>query len=126
MAKPAIDPLHTPLCDMLGVELPIIAFTHCREVAVEAINAGGFAVLGEAMKTSDEIVENLGTPVVLTSPPGDARLFVVEKEGTIVIVEAGVLLPVPFLVFSLCPFETMLSSFEMTYVMPLTAALAAF
>jgi NAD(P)H-dependent flavin oxidoreductase YrpB (nitropropane dioxygenase family) len=55
----AIDPLHTKLCDMLGVELPIIAFTHCRDVAVAAINAGGFAVLGEAMKTSDEIVENI-------------------------------------------------------------------
>jgi NAD(P)H-dependent flavin oxidoreductase YrpB (nitropropane dioxygenase family) len=59
MAKPGVDPLHTPLCDMLGIELPIIAFTHCREVAVAAINAGGFAVLGEAMKTSDEIVENI-------------------------------------------------------------------
>ena len=59
VAKPEVDPLHTPLCDMLGVELPIIAFTHCREVAVAAINAGGFAVLGEAMKTSDEIVENI-------------------------------------------------------------------
>ncbi len=56
MAK---DPLHTPLCDLLGVELPIIAFTHCREVAVEVINAGGFSVLGEAMKTADEIVENI-------------------------------------------------------------------
>ncbi len=56
---PEIDPLHTPLCDMLGIDLPIVAFTHCPEVAVEAINAGGFAVLGEAMKTSDEIVENI-------------------------------------------------------------------
>jgi hypothetical protein len=35
-------------------------------------------------------------------------------------------LPVPFLVFSLCIFETMLSGFDITFVMPLTAALAAF
>ena len=59
MTKPKIDPLRTSLCDMLGIELPIIAFTHCRDVAVAAINAGCFAVLGEAMKTSDEIVENI-------------------------------------------------------------------
>ncbi len=58
-ARSNTDPLHTKLCDMLGVELPIVAFTHCRDVAVAATNAGGFAVLGEAMKTSDEIAENI-------------------------------------------------------------------
>jgi NAD(P)H-dependent flavin oxidoreductase YrpB (nitropropane dioxygenase family) len=52
MAK---DPLRTKLCDMLGIEFPIIAFTHCKDVAVAVINAGGFAVLGEAMHTPDEI-----------------------------------------------------------------------
>jgi NAD(P)H-dependent flavin oxidoreductase YrpB (nitropropane dioxygenase family) len=52
MAK---DPLRTKLCDMLGIEFPIIAFTHCKDVAVAVINSGGFAVLGEAMHTPDEI-----------------------------------------------------------------------
>lgn len=55
----ARDPLKTPLCEMLGVALPIIAFTHCREVAVEATLAGGFAVLGQAMKTADEIAKDI-------------------------------------------------------------------
>jgi NAD(P)H-dependent flavin oxidoreductase YrpB (nitropropane dioxygenase family) len=54
-----MDPLHTRLCDLLGVELPIICFTHCKEVAVEAIRAGGFAVLGEAMHTADEIAAHI-------------------------------------------------------------------
>ncbi len=49
------DPLNTKLCDMLEIEYPIIAFTHCKDVAVSVINAGGFAVLGEAMHTPDEI-----------------------------------------------------------------------
>ena len=49
------DPLHTSLCRMLDIELPIVAFTHCKEVAVAAINAGGFAVLGEAMRSADDI-----------------------------------------------------------------------
>jgi NAD(P)H-dependent flavin oxidoreductase YrpB (nitropropane dioxygenase family) len=52
MAK---DPLHTKFCDMMGIEFPIIAFTHCKDVVVAVINAGGFAVLGEAMHTPDEI-----------------------------------------------------------------------
>lgn len=49
------DPLHTKLCDMLGIEFPVIAFTHCKDVAVAVINGGGFAVLGEAMHTPEEI-----------------------------------------------------------------------
>ena len=49
------DPLHTKLCDMLGVEFPIVSFTHCKDVVVAVVNAGAFAVLGEAMHTADEI-----------------------------------------------------------------------
>lgn len=49
------DPLHTKLCDMLGIEFPVIAFTHCKDVAVAVINGGGFAVLGEAMHTPEDI-----------------------------------------------------------------------
>ena len=47
------DPLRSRLCDMLGIEYPIITFTHGKDVAV--INAGGFAVMGEAMSTFDEL-----------------------------------------------------------------------
>ncbi len=49
------NPLQTKLCDMLGIEFPIIAFTHCKDVVSAVVNAGGFAVLGEAMHTPDEI-----------------------------------------------------------------------
>ena len=53
------DPLRTKLCDLLGIEYPIIAFTHCKDVAVAVINAGGFAVLGEAMHTPDDIASDI-------------------------------------------------------------------
>ncbi|MFN8036467.1 MAG: nitronate monooxygenase [Acidimicrobiia bacterium] len=53
------DPLHTKLCDLLGIEYPVIAFTHCKDVAVSVINAGGFAVLGEAMHTPDDIAADI-------------------------------------------------------------------
>lgn len=49
------DPLRTSLCEMLGIEFPVISFTHCKDVAVAVINAGGFAVLGEAMHTPEDI-----------------------------------------------------------------------
>ncbi len=53
------DPLHTRLCDTLGMELPIVCFTHCREVAVAATRAGCFAVLGEALRSMDEIERDI-------------------------------------------------------------------
>jgi NAD(P)H-dependent flavin oxidoreductase YrpB (nitropropane dioxygenase family) len=53
------NPLHTRLCDLLGIEFPIIAFTHCKDVAVAVINAGGFAVLGEAMHPPEQIAADI-------------------------------------------------------------------
>ncbi|GFG75913.1 nitronate monooxygenase [Mycobacterium botniense] len=38
--------MHTPVCDELGIEFPIFAFTHCRDVVVAVSKAGGFGVLG--------------------------------------------------------------------------------
>jgi NAD(P)H-dependent flavin oxidoreductase YrpB (nitropropane dioxygenase family) len=34
------------LCERLGIEFPIFAFTHCRDVAAAVSNAGGLGVLG--------------------------------------------------------------------------------
>ncbi|HEX7089792.1 MAG TPA: PQQ-dependent sugar dehydrogenase [Longimicrobiales bacterium] len=44
-----------------------------------------------------EVAAGLASPVHLTSPPGDDRLFVVERPGRIRIIEDGELLPTPFL-----------------------------
>jgi glucose/arabinose dehydrogenase len=43
------------------------------------------------------VTEGLATPVFLTAPAGDARLFIVEQQGRIRVVENGTLLPTPFL-----------------------------
>jgi len=45
----------------------------------------------------ERIAEGLDFPLYLTAPPGDPRLFVVEKGGAIRIIKAGVLLATPFL-----------------------------
>jgi len=49
------NPMQTKFCDLMGIEFPIIAFTHCKDVVASVVNAGGFAVLGEAMHTPDDI-----------------------------------------------------------------------
>jgi NAD(P)H-dependent flavin oxidoreductase YrpB (nitropropane dioxygenase family) len=51
----AQDPLHTKICDMFGIEFPIFAFSHCRDVVVAVTNAGGVGVLGELARTPDQI-----------------------------------------------------------------------
>lgn len=38
--------MRTPICDVLKIDLPIFAFSHCRNVVAEASRAGAFGVLG--------------------------------------------------------------------------------
>src|ERR671924_161715 len=38
--------MKTPICDRLGIEFPIFAFSHCRDVVAAVSKAGGFGVLG--------------------------------------------------------------------------------
>jgi NAD(P)H-dependent flavin oxidoreductase YrpB (nitropropane dioxygenase family) len=43
------------VCELLGIEFPILAFTHCRDVAAAVTRAGGFGVLGAAGHTPEEL-----------------------------------------------------------------------
>ncbi|HEX5724858.1 MAG TPA: PQQ-dependent sugar dehydrogenase [Longimicrobiaceae bacterium] len=45
----------------------------------------------------ERVVDGLASPVFVTAPAGDPRLFVVEQPGRIRIVRGGALLPTPFL-----------------------------
>lgn len=40
--------MKSPICEKLGIEFPLLAFTHCRDVVVEVSKAGGMGVLGAA------------------------------------------------------------------------------
>lgn len=40
--------MKSKICDLLGIEFPLVAFTHCRDVVVEVSKAGGMGVLGAA------------------------------------------------------------------------------
>jgi len=49
------DHMRTSLCDQLGIEFPIFAFTHCRDVAAAVSRAGGLGVLGIGTHTPDQL-----------------------------------------------------------------------
>jgi len=51
--------MKTPLCRKLGCELPIFAFSHCRDVIVEVTKAGGFGVLGASTFSPDQLEAEL-------------------------------------------------------------------
>jgi glucose/arabinose dehydrogenase len=58
------------------------------------------AALTTAARAEALGLQPIGTfnaPVFMTSPPGDPRLFVVERQGRIKIVQNGTILPTPFL-----------------------------
>lgn len=51
--------MKTEICEQLGIDLPIFAFTHCRDVVVEVSKAGGLGVLGAVSYTPEELKEAL-------------------------------------------------------------------
>jgi len=48
--------MKTPITEMFGIEFPIFAFSHCRDVVAAVSKAGGLGVLG-AVAHSDEALE---------------------------------------------------------------------
>jgi NAD(P)H-dependent flavin oxidoreductase YrpB (nitropropane dioxygenase family) len=51
--------MRTELCDRLGIEFPICAFTHCRDVVAAVTNAGGFGVLGAVGFSPEQLAVEL-------------------------------------------------------------------
>ena len=47
--------MRTPVCDKFGIEFPVFAFSHCRDVVAAVSRAGGFGVLGALAFTPDEL-----------------------------------------------------------------------
>ncbi len=51
--------MQNELCRRLGIEFPIFAFTHCRDVVAAVSNAGGFGVLGAVGFSPEELETEL-------------------------------------------------------------------
>jgi NAD(P)H-dependent flavin oxidoreductase YrpB (nitropropane dioxygenase family) len=47
--------VRTEIAERLGIEFPIFAFTHCRDVVAAVSNAGGFGVLGAIGFSPEEL-----------------------------------------------------------------------
>src|SRR5262245_5556401 len=48
-------PMRTPVCDLLDIEFPILAFSHCRDVVAAVSKAGGLGVLGAVAYTPEQL-----------------------------------------------------------------------
>ncbi|MEE2677083.1 MAG: nitronate monooxygenase family protein [Myxococcota bacterium] len=51
--------MQTQLAEELGIEFPVFAFTHCRDVAAAVTNAGGLGVLGVAGHSAKNLAMEL-------------------------------------------------------------------
>src|SRR6266852_4095081 len=51
--------MKSPVCDMLGIEFPLLAFSHCRDVVAAVSRAGGFGVLGATTHSPESIEQEL-------------------------------------------------------------------
>ena len=47
--------MNSKLCDRLGIQFPLFAFSHCRDVVAEVSKAGGFGVLGIVGHTPESV-----------------------------------------------------------------------
>lgn len=47
--------MKSKICDLVGCEFPLVAFSHCRDVVVEVSKAGGFGVLGAVGHTPESL-----------------------------------------------------------------------
>src|SRR5258706_14213542 len=66
--------MKSPICDMLGIEFPLLAFSHCRDVVAAVSRAGGFGVLGATSHRPGSI----GQELKWTRDPGAGKPYGIE------------------------------------------------
>ncbi|MFI7166297.1 NAD(P)H-dependent flavin oxidoreductase [Rhodococcus erythropolis] len=72
--------MKTPICELLDIEIPLLAFSHCRDVVAAVTNAGGFGVLGASSHTPEQLEEELAwIDAHVDGKPYGADIVVPEK-----------------------------------------------
>ena len=51
--------MRTPICEQFGIDFPLFAFSHCRDVVAAVTNAGGLGVLGGTAFTPEQLEQEL-------------------------------------------------------------------
>ena len=87
--------MRTRVAELLGVEYPICAFSHCRDVVAAATNAGGFGVLGAVAHSPEALEVDLtwiddhvkgkpyGVDLLLPAKHADAGDAVADREAVL-------------------------------------------
>ena len=72
--------MNTTLCRMLGIDFPLLAFSHCRDVVASVSRAGGFGVFGAAGCTPEQLeIELAWIDAQLDGKPYGVDLLVPEN-----------------------------------------------
>lgn len=51
--------MNSTVCEMLGIEFPLLAFSHCRDVVAAVSRAGGMGVFGAVRYSPAQLREEL-------------------------------------------------------------------
>ncbi|HVD47580.1 MAG TPA: nitronate monooxygenase family protein [Candidatus Limnocylindria bacterium] len=90
--------LHTPVCKLLGIELPILQAGMSRYTTPELVaavsNAGGLGIIGGLSRTADELREEIGRVRELTSRPFGVNHVVSQLDSAAVDVTLELRVPV--------------------------------
>ena len=60
--------MRTRVTEMFGIDLPILAFSHCRDVVAAVSKAGGLGVLGAVGHSDNQLEIDLECCLLYTSP----------------------------------------------------------
>ncbi|HVW31239.1 MAG TPA: nitronate monooxygenase family protein [Acidimicrobiia bacterium] len=72
--------MRTGICDQLGIEYPVLAFSHCRDVVAAVSRGGGFGVLGATTMTPEQLeVELRWIDEAVAGKPYGVDVLVPEK-----------------------------------------------
>jgi len=90
--------LHTPVCKLLGIELPILQAGMSRYTTPELVaavsNAGGLGIIGGLSRTADELREEISRVRELTSRPFGVNHVVSQLDSAAVDVTLELRVPV--------------------------------
>jgi hypothetical protein len=67
--------MRTALTALTGVDFPIFAFTHCRDVVAAVTNAGGMGVLGAVAHTPEQLAVDPRKPGKRGKGPGEGLIL---------------------------------------------------
>ena len=80
--------MNSRICEMLDIEFPLVAFTHCRDVVVAVSKAGGCGVLGAVGMSPEQLEKELKwIDEHIDGKPYGVDVLDLEMEGLIAVLE---------------------------------------